>query len=677
MNLSRALDFIIEYSFYFLFFLVPLIWLPINYELFEFNKMILTYFLTIVIVGSWFLKILITKNFRFKRTFLDLPILIFLASNILSTIFSIDPHTSIFGYYSRFHGGLLSTIAYILLYFSLVNNLDKKKVTKLIIVGLISGFLVAVYGILQHPNPLFAKMENGQKIWHGIDYEYWAEQVEIRVFSTLGQPNWLAAYLAMLLPLSLSFMLIMKRLWQKIFFLLVSTSFLLATTFTLSRGGTLGLLTAILVYSLFLFAYPSTLKDRVFRFFHLNIGWPKILEKGWVWLTAFVIIIILINNQFGNALQARGTTNSLSNEPPPESPNNQTQLEVAGAQTGVIRLIVWEGALDIFKHYPITGTGVETFGFSYYLFRPIEHNMTVEWDFLYNKAHNEYLNYLANNGAVGLLAYLILIGAFIFWAVRYLLKTVVNRERLLVLAILASYVGFLVQNFFGFSVVVLALLFFLFPAAAFVLTEETKEKELFNTKIRKNLSQTNLNRLLQLIVVVIATYSILFVARIWLADTFYAQSGSVDHSTNYQNLRTAVDILPSEPLFQSELALAGASLAVDVDDDELRKDLVEEAAQTSKELEDDHPHNTTLARNRLQTMFALSQIDEKFTPEAIEAGKKLAELAPTDASIQYNLALIYMLTEKEEEALKQVEKVLKLKPDYQDAKDLQARLRSS
>jgi tetratricopeptide (TPR) repeat protein len=124
------------------------------------------------------------------------------------------------------------------------------------------------------------------------------------------------------------------------------------------------------------------------------------------------------------------------------------------------------------------------------------------------------------------------------------------------------------------------------------------------------------------------------------------------------------------------MAAAAAALAAEVDSDELRKDLVEQAASESENLADTHPNHTNLARDRLQTLFTLSQIDEKYTPEVILAGKKLAELAPTDASIQYNLALIYMLSDKNEEALKQIEKVLQLKPDYQDAKDLQSRLRS-
>src|SRR3989344_7838795 len=106
----------IEYLFYALFFFVPLILWPGTSEVFEFNKMLVVYALTILISASWVLKWIDQKKIIIRGTPLDIPILLFLLSQILSTIFSIDTHTSLWGYYSRFHGGLMSTISYIVLY---------------------------------------------------------------------------------------------------------------------------------------------------------------------------------------------------------------------------------------------------------------------------------------------------------------------------------------------------------------------------------------------------------------------------------------------------------------------------------------------------------------------------------------------------------------------------------
>ena len=99
MNFSRVAEKIIEYTFYALFLLVPLIWLPVNSELFEFNKMILVYLSASIVLTVWLFKSVAGKTFVIKRTPLDIPIALFLLANTLSTAFSIDRHISIFGYY--------------------------------------------------------------------------------------------------------------------------------------------------------------------------------------------------------------------------------------------------------------------------------------------------------------------------------------------------------------------------------------------------------------------------------------------------------------------------------------------------------------------------------------------------------------------------------------------------
>ena len=92
-----------------------------------------------------------------------------------------------------------------------------------------------------------------------------------------------------------------------------------------------------------------------------------------------------------------------------------------------IRKIVWQGSLDLWKAFPLFGTGPETFGFTYYWTRPAAHNLTSEWDFLYNKAHNEYLNYLATTGMVGTIPYLVLI----FTVLIVLIKKILNTKYLI------------------------------------------------------------------------------------------------------------------------------------------------------------------------------------------------------------------------------------------------------
>src|SRR3989344_4351735 len=240
------LDKIITYSFYALFFLTPLFWTSLNYELFEYNKMILTYGLTVLITGCWILKTLSEKSFIFKRTPLDIPLLLFLFANILSTIFSIDTHTSIWGYYSRSNGGLLSLISYLLLYWAFVSNIQLPEIKKLLKIGLLSGFIVSVWAILEH----FGASPSCLILGGELDTDCWIQDVQARAFASLGQPNWLAAYLSMLIFPALYFYLTETK---KLLYFVLLLTYYLAFTFTYSRGPTLGLIGGFVVLTVLLF----------------------------------------------------------------------------------------------------------------------------------------------------------------------------------------------------------------------------------------------------------------------------------------------------------------------------------------------------------------------------------------------------------------------------------------
>src|SRR5260370_40250000 len=112
----KIIDFcnkVIEYSFYALFLLIPLVFQGSTSELFEFNKMWLAFAITVIIALSWFSKMVFQRRFFIQRTPLDIPLALFLLSQIFSTIFSLDQHVSWWGYYSRFNGGLLFTNCFI------------------------------------------------------------------------------------------------------------------------------------------------------------------------------------------------------------------------------------------------------------------------------------------------------------------------------------------------------------------------------------------------------------------------------------------------------------------------------------------------------------------------------------------------------------------------------------
>ncbi|MBI4991227.1 O-antigen ligase family protein, partial [Candidatus Gottesmanbacteria bacterium] len=200
-----------------------------------------------------------------------------------------------------------------------------------------------------------------------------------------------------------------------------------------------------------------------------------------IFIFSFIFITFLFQSPFDqiNRFTLPELTKNLqprtSNREPPTKPVGSSIIDVGITESGKIREIVWKGAIEVFRHFPLTGSGVETFAFAYYKYRPAEHNMTSEWDFLYNKAHNEYLNYAATTGIFGLGSYLLIIIVFIWWNIKRL--KVQNHLDfgfdlnlwILTFGLSAGWLSILITNFFGFSVVVIQLFFFLIPAISFVL----------------------------------------------------------------------------------------------------------------------------------------------------------------------------------------------------------------
>ncbi len=660
---------LIRWSFYIYFFLVPLTFWGDTSELFEFNKMWLTFIFAIIVGVLWIWRMIAEKRVIFKRTILDIPLVLFIISQLLSTFMSLDTHVSWWGYYSRFNGGMFSILSYIFIYYALISNWHGMKVTRLLQVTLLSGLAVCLWGLPSHFG-----YDPTCYIFRGtLDVSCWTDafQPKVRIFSTLGQPDWLAAYLVSLVPLSLGFALNYwqeKRYYVTAGYGLLSVLFYLCFLYTSSRGGFLGLIAGLGVMAAgYLWMHTKNIK-----------------QAGYVIGSIFAVIVVITFftgtpfNQL-DKFTYPGIRQAMIEKAHPvakiTAPTTAQPVgELGGTDSGTIRLYVWRGALDAWRHYPLFGSGVETFAFVYYLYRPAGHNMTSEWDYLYNKAHNEYLNYLATTGAIGLLTYLAVIGMAVFLMSKIILKTKnSDHTKILVLSLLGGYVTMIVSNFFGFSVVVINLFLFVFPALAILLTSEPQKEISF-----KQVRFTTLQYGGFLLSAVVGVYLILILMNYWAADRAYAYGFNLDHANAYdrayQPLMDAYTARPDEPTFSDELsvntAILASAYAANKDASQAAQ-LAKQAVELSDQTITQHPNIVTYWKTRVRIMYTLAQLNDtafaQFMPQALKAIQTAHMLAPTDAKIAYNYGLILSQNGKNDEAVAMLRKTIQLRPIYQDA----------
>lgn len=656
---------VVIFLFHLMVLIIPFAFSWLNDELFEFNKMILTYGFTVLIVSSWLSRMISEQRLIFKKTIFDVPIFLFLISQILSTIFSIDPYTSVFGYYSRFHGGLLSTISYTLLYYAFVNNFNFKQIKKFFITIFVSAIGVSLYAIPEHfgHSPSCYLITDGAK----FDVSCWVQDVQNRIFGTFGQPNWLAAYMITLIPVSITYLLGQtKKIPLQIFYASHLILAFATLIFTKSRSGLLGLAIGLSYLAIVIIFYILTQKSKQLT--------QQVLTKGTIIVLIFWALVAWFGTPLTPTIQDLISKQQAQPVPTEISTQNENQvinrLEVGGTESGEIRKIVWEGAIKVWQRYPILGSGVETFAYSYYLDRPLAHNTVSEWDFLYNKAHNEFLNFLATTGIIGLFTYLSLFAFLAFYSLRFSTKIENNQKFLLAHGLMAGIIALSVSNFFGFSTVMVSILMFLFFAIFQILQQEQIIEE---DKTPPSLSASHYFGISM--VWLLSIYFILMVINIWSADATYkigkqflSQDQLIKASDQFEK---AIQKSPSEALFYDSLSTTYAQIANALDvsgDATLAAQVATRAIEVSDKTLELNPNHLNFYRNRARVFIYLSQLDESFLKTALTVLEDAQQLAPNDAKIMYNRALIADQLGDKNQAFSLLIDTIDMKPNYDGAR---------
>ena len=190
----KHFDKIIEWFFLALVFLSPVIFDRRIGIVFSLTKTTTMRILVILILSVWAIKLLITKKHGFRRTPLDWPVLSYLLAATVATITSVHTVISFIGFYGRFEG-LSTWYLFALIFWIALNYFRGIEKLKLIIATVApTASIMSIYGIIQR---------------HELDPYSWGGVVTWqRVIATIGQPNFLAAYMCMSFFLLLFFFLL-------------------------------------------------------------------------------------------------------------------------------------------------------------------------------------------------------------------------------------------------------------------------------------------------------------------------------------------------------------------------------------------------------------------------------------------------------------------------------------
>jgi putative inorganic carbon (HCO3(-)) transporter len=291
---------------------------------------------------GWGLKFVLNKKLFWVRSYLDKPVLIYLAAVLVAAFFTQNRLQSLISIKDEW---------LYLLFFLLVNNIeDRNFAKKLINIIIAISALVAIYAIWQH--------YTGHDYWHGRILGEIAGTSKFRSVGNFSIPLTYGFYAMVVSLLSFTLAFSEEDRTKRIFYLVCSFLCVTGNLFSGTRSTQLAQIFGFALFFLF-----SSNKDR-------KQGIPMVLVY-------FILMFFIDPDLFARAehlAQAK---------------------DIASAD---IRTVIWSTSFRIFLDHPIAGIGFGSFNRFYELYLRVPSQV-------FGHAHNDLLNVAVNAGIIGLLPF--------------------------------------------------------------------------------------------------------------------------------------------------------------------------------------------------------------------------------------------------------------------------------
>ena len=360
--------------------LVAFVFNPYGTNFFELPKIhFLSIFLaitTIILVIS-FLKNR-QLNFRYNKI-VTILFLLWLASLVVSTIFSIAPELSFWGSYSRFQG-LYSHLIYLSFFLLFLNVLRDKKSQEIFLKALLLiGSLVALHSVLQQFGILtFSKAAMQEFLG--------------RSFATFGHPNFLGQFL--ILPIWVgAYFAISRKGRARILYSLPTILTIAGLLVTENRASILGVIVGVICLILF--------SLRLKTIYKVALSLVAVLAFG-----AFIFLV---------APSLRSLTT---------------------------RMHLWGDTIQLINENPLFGSGLETFRLVFQKVTSAEFFGLEKIYSIADRAHNEYLDMLIMQGRVGFIVFATIIFGILAKVIKQKSKLVLTMAAALISILVSNFFSF-------------------------------------------------------------------------------------------------------------------------------------------------------------------------------------------------------------------------------------------
>ncbi|KKM87233.1 hypothetical protein LCGC14_1271000, partial [marine sediment metagenome] len=600
-------------------FLVPLAFSNQTFDILELPKQALLGVLVVLSFFLWLAKSVLSAQFKFKKSSLNIAVVVFLISSAISTVGSTSPVTSFLGFYARGNDSFLVIILLTLFFFVAVNSIESQNDLK----KMAGTFLFSIGLVIFHA--FFQVL--------GI-FVLPFEITKSKVFNTAGSINVLAAILAIALLFSVA-LIINSKIKSKI------------------SVGILGTLSFILLLGLNINYIWYGLMAGLIAMVAVTIASKKEIDYKLLAIPAFVLLIsfvMLSSTSFGLKI-------------PKGAQLNRTTAKSIVTSTITGKLLF--------------GSGPETFIFDYAKFRPRDVNEKLTESLRFDKAHNEYFQMTATRGLLGLFVYLLLFVVLIVLAGTYVLKTEDAFGKSLAVGILSSSVFLAVHSYYYFNNT--TLIFIIFVLLSLTAGLKSLEKEAAN-KVSVNTLEAKAFSVILLLFALFGVIGVTYTgSRAYAADAVY--KNGIGKSSSAKTIKSAkndfdkaVKLNPYREPYYLNVARANLILAnqegakkKNERNEGIIRNKVAVAIASGQAAINLNPVNVAnwasmavIYRNvGLYASNALPWIEKSYV--------KAVELEPNNAYLHNSLGQVYLTTKEYDKAIAMFDKAIELKKDLADS----------
>ncbi len=350
---------------------VPVVFDPHTGDVFNLPKYTLVAIGSIVLAGLWALDAAHNRRAPRWRNGLQWALAVVLVWSVVSALAGVDTRVSLLGDYSSYDG-LYSALAFAAVTMAAAEAFDASDVRKVLgALGFAGGSVVVVYGLVQlHDTELPGRR------WDFVSWDLASTLGNI--FSTFGNPNHLAGYLAVVLPVALVLGIFEARRWP---LRAAGVLFALAVLALIVRSSARGAWVAVMASLLVL---AALLAPELRRHLAATVG-----------VVGAVVVVAVAGMVAGGR---RFISEPLS-----------ALFQTGGTTSVQQRFDMWKAAAQMAVHHPVTGVGLDNYALVFPQYQTAAWVKGLGPNYLVNGSHDIFTTTLADQGFVGLVLFVALL----------------------------------------------------------------------------------------------------------------------------------------------------------------------------------------------------------------------------------------------------------------------------